>query len=664
MDATTIKNKVFQIAGFPDKAVTRSEAFAAYGRILDIIETIDDLDAAGLQADLITEKTLGNGTLMQHQTTFSVPSIYATGIGLTALAGGGPDPDNALTGEFNQVTTVATEDDSKTLQGAKLGLRIAIINQGANKMQVFPNTGDEIDSLGVDAAYDLLPGEKVVFLAEGDDNWESIVNDVIDLTKIRIGMREFSTLTQARDGVAAGETIIVPKGTFNENDLWNGIAQDVTWHLLDGAVIDHDGISGPNPTRALFDDEANVAGIRGRVTGNGVLKSADQSVSFNGIVRVSFAATEVSMQAKSYESGDSCMFWIDADGKMDIRAEEDIIQNVDTFGCLLTLTGGEVNVFARKIEQKDPGAVGGNLADFSGGVKAFIRVQEILTNTPDIMFITAEGAAIDVQIEASKSIINTSIDLFAKVFNLQTNTDSNSTITINSPLIQGSCITTGEVIRLNGDAFVNIIFDELKNAGTGKTVQLASAGNNIVAHFQGRLIESLSQAAILGDGAGSVNVTFDVREIKGAKVASNPGAVTLEQITSGLIEFLNCTIIDTAAGSSNALHLRSTLATAFVIEMSSCRFVSNSTAEVVRQIGGTLRLRNTRIENLDANAGSDGLNKTGGVIDLDGGSTFLAGAGDSFNGSGVLLVKRWAANTGIDTVTETGGAVLVNAAFV
>lgn len=73
--------------------------------------------------------------------------------GLTAFAGGGQASATALPSKINRVTTVATAADSVKLPAATAGSDVLVINDGANSMNVYPQTGESIDSLAVNAAY-------------------------------------------------------------------------------------------------------------------------------------------------------------------------------------------------------------------------------------------------------------------------------------------------------------------------------------------------------------------------------------------------------------------------------------------------------------------------------------------------------------------------------
>lgn len=93
--------------------------------------------------------------------------------GLTALAGGGQAGATALTGIFNNVTTVATAADSVLLPTAALGEVRTVKNSGANELEVFPNTSDSINALAANTSVKLEPGEELTFRAISATVWET-----------------------------------------------------------------------------------------------------------------------------------------------------------------------------------------------------------------------------------------------------------------------------------------------------------------------------------------------------------------------------------------------------------------------------------------------------------------------------------------------------------
>jgi len=91
--------------------------------------------------------------------------------GTTQTQGGGL----ALTAEINEISTCANESDTVVLPTAVAGLKIIIINNGANGVQIFPASSDNLGA-GVDTARaaNLATGTNVVFVSYDSTNWEEI----------------------------------------------------------------------------------------------------------------------------------------------------------------------------------------------------------------------------------------------------------------------------------------------------------------------------------------------------------------------------------------------------------------------------------------------------------------------------------------------------------
>jgi len=98
-----------------------------------------------------------------------VPSDTTSGI--TAFAGGGQASAVLLSSNINEIATVATTGDSVKLLSAVAGLDVTVINNGANALDVFPNTGDQINALAVNVALSLAAGSSLIFKAYNATNW-------------------------------------------------------------------------------------------------------------------------------------------------------------------------------------------------------------------------------------------------------------------------------------------------------------------------------------------------------------------------------------------------------------------------------------------------------------------------------------------------------------
>jgi hypothetical protein len=68
---------------------------------------------------------------------------------------------------------VANANDVVTLPSAGAGMRIKIRNNGANTLQIFPASGDNINGTGVDASVTLAAGASVTYDTADSTNWYS-----------------------------------------------------------------------------------------------------------------------------------------------------------------------------------------------------------------------------------------------------------------------------------------------------------------------------------------------------------------------------------------------------------------------------------------------------------------------------------------------------------
>ncbi len=80
----------------------------------------------------------------------------------------------ALTTTFNRLDTVANSGDAVKLISVADGDFQVVINRGANQAQIFPNTGDKIDTGAVDASTTLDAASIKLFFGLSTSEWESL----------------------------------------------------------------------------------------------------------------------------------------------------------------------------------------------------------------------------------------------------------------------------------------------------------------------------------------------------------------------------------------------------------------------------------------------------------------------------------------------------------
>jgi len=106
--------------------------------------------------------------------TFSVPNLYNNETTIIAFATGGQGSAVALTGEYSNVTTVASDFDSVKLLTAAAGQIQTVKNSGASILSVFPNTSDSINAMAVNLSVDIPIGGEMTFRAISAAVWETV----------------------------------------------------------------------------------------------------------------------------------------------------------------------------------------------------------------------------------------------------------------------------------------------------------------------------------------------------------------------------------------------------------------------------------------------------------------------------------------------------------
>ncbi len=95
----------------------------------------------------------------------------STQTGITAHAGGGQASATQLTASQCQISTCATIGDSVKLPPSQAGTQITVVNNGAASANVFPATGEQINSGGANVASALAVTTPVIFYCFTAGNW-------------------------------------------------------------------------------------------------------------------------------------------------------------------------------------------------------------------------------------------------------------------------------------------------------------------------------------------------------------------------------------------------------------------------------------------------------------------------------------------------------------
>jgi hypothetical protein len=155
-----------------DAKLRNSGALSVVGRSANSTGSPADISATAASGQFLRESgsVLGFGTDLAGMFELSAES----GITASTTQTQGQVP---LTKTVNQFSTVANNGDAATMPTAVAGRVMVIVNDGANPLGLFPASGDDIESYGVNAVYTVATAARYVFFAIDATNWR-LVNTV------------------------------------------------------------------------------------------------------------------------------------------------------------------------------------------------------------------------------------------------------------------------------------------------------------------------------------------------------------------------------------------------------------------------------------------------------------------------------------------------------
>jgi hypothetical protein len=170
---------------------------------------------SAVAADIISELTANTGVtidgvlIKDGGITSVIPNIYDHNTGIIAFPTGGQGNAVALTGEYNNINVCATAGDSVKLPTAVLGQSVVVTNNGVAALDVFPFSGDTIDSMAANLALRVPPGVTITFKSISAVAWYSnygqgVFTKSVTLTAVEIVGNAAGALAHA-DG-----SILVP----------------------------------------------------------------------------------------------------------------------------------------------------------------------------------------------------------------------------------------------------------------------------------------------------------------------------------------------------------------------------------------------------------------------------------------------------------------------
>jgi len=138
--------------------------------------------------------------------------------------------NGALTTQNNQVSVVGSTNDTVTLPTAVAGREVYIVNDGANTLQIFPASGDDLGA-GVDNSTTLVATENIRFITYDATNWNE------DTDNSGGSVNSFATI-----GVATADS------------------STDTLPITDSLSIDFTTTNDPEDLTAAFDYTATLSG--------------------------------------------------------------------------------------------------------------------------------------------------------------------------------------------------------------------------------------------------------------------------------------------------------------------------------------------------------------------------------------------------------------------
>lgn len=121
---------------------------------------------------------IGGGDPAGEIITGAIPAFTSTAAttGIVAHAGGGQTSATPLTTLFNRVITCATAADSTILPVSATGMWMAVRNDGAASMNVFPATGENFNGGSANAAFAVANAKSAIFFCAVAGIWSTVLS--------------------------------------------------------------------------------------------------------------------------------------------------------------------------------------------------------------------------------------------------------------------------------------------------------------------------------------------------------------------------------------------------------------------------------------------------------------------------------------------------------
>lgn len=198
------------------------------------LAVLDGVTAGTVTASkaLVVDSGRNLGTI--GRLTTDRPQVLDQDTALVAFAGGGQANATLMSGQSNQVITVATDGDSAKLLPAEQGLVQSVKNAGVRSMDLYPNTADILNDQSANTPIQIPPGAFVDLRAASSAVWES---DQSRMFCLGVSFTEDGSGTSYTGSVAIPAGALVTDIQFRSTVLWDGTS--ATMKL--GDTADDDG---------------------------------------------------------------------------------------------------------------------------------------------------------------------------------------------------------------------------------------------------------------------------------------------------------------------------------------------------------------------------------------------------------------------------------------
>ncbi len=170
--------------------------------------------------------------VLYDEATGRIVQTNSSEIGLTASVTQTQAGGLLLRSSYNEIATVANTADAITAFEVAQAMRLVVVNNGANDLQLFPAVGDDIGA-GVDTAITIAAGAIGIFLGRTAAIWDTLYNAIAS---------PGGGGAVANDAVQARRTTVYVLTT-----AFVDVTMDVTDIESDAAVINHDlGVNDDN----------------------------------------------------------------------------------------------------------------------------------------------------------------------------------------------------------------------------------------------------------------------------------------------------------------------------------------------------------------------------------------------------------------------------------